>query len=213
MRTRPRKGPVSHGGVSPHQFQYCRDTPCRIREVQHFVRSQRPLEDIMLAVGEPLLEHLVASELVAPHGGRNVAPASPVVQVDVERGIAKRVDGSPSAARSSAVYGRGTTRPRPGMTVSPCPKLPQPAVSAKSPPTMFPPPSTDGTATAAISGGRTPSVIPGTGVSESSKAASSRPRAADAVRSFAAPASSPSGQPGSGIRGHPIRKAPALASR
>ena len=77
---------------------------------------------------------------------------------------------------------------------------------------MLRPSTVDGTATAAISGRSAPSVTPGTGVSESNNWASSRPRPADAANSSAAPPP-PSGQPGTGMRGHSIRSAPAFASR
>ena len=77
---------------------------------------------------------------------------------------------------------------------------------------MLPPSVVEGTAMAAISGRSAPVVTPGTGVSESSSAASSLPRAADAASSSAAPEVSPSGQPGNGMRGHSILRAPALAS-
>ena len=52
-------------------------------------------------------------------------------------------------------------------------------------------------------------MTPGTGVSESSRAASSLPRAADVASSSAAPvARLPSGQPGSGMRGHSMPAGP-----
>ena len=44
-------------------------------------------------VREPLLEDLVATELVVPDGGGDVTPVSPVVQVHVEGGVAQRRDG------------------------------------------------------------------------------------------------------------------------
>ena len=78
------------------------------------------------------------------------------------------------------------------MTASPCPKWPQPAVSAKSSPAMLPPSVVDGTANVGDLGALfalpdgAPGhalVTPGTGVSRcpSSGTARSRPRAADAA--------------------------------
>ena len=52
--------------------------------MQDLVRRQQPVEDSALPVGEPLPEDLVATELVAPDSGRNIAPVGMVVQVDVE---------------------------------------------------------------------------------------------------------------------------------
>ena len=119
----------------------------------------------------------------------------------------------PIVTRSSDVYGRSTTRPRPGMTAFPCPKCPQPVVTEKSSAAMLPPSVVVGTAMAAISDRSAPVVMPGTGVSESRSAASSRPLAAEAFSSSAAPGVSPSGQPGRRMRGHSILRAPALAFR
>jgi len=42
--------------------------------VLDFLWVERAAEDGLLAVGEPLLEDLVAAELVAPDGGGDVAP-------------------------------------------------------------------------------------------------------------------------------------------
>ena len=53
------------------------------------LRSERAGEDVALAVGEPFLEDLVAAELVAPDGGRDVAPPGAAVQLDVEGGLAE----------------------------------------------------------------------------------------------------------------------------
>ena len=78
---------------------------------------------------------------------------------------------------------------------------------------MLRPSAVDGTAMAASSGRSVPAVTPATGISGSSSAANSRPRAVEARISSAASGASPSGQPGSGMRGHSIRNAPALASR
>ena len=91
---------------------------------------------------------------------------------------------------------------------------------------------------AAISGRSVPEVTPGTGMSESRRQASSRPRVADWASASAASllptcpegvvlgslalgsgssvggmSALPAGQPGSGMRGHSIASAPALASR
>ncbi len=66
---------------------------------------------------------------------------------------------------------------------------------------------------AASSGRKGASVTPGTGVSELSSAASQRPCAADRASACAAPSDSPSGQPGSGMRGQPMCSASAFASR
>ena len=66
------------------------------------------------------------------------------------------------------------------------PKWPQPAVTAKSSPVMLRPSVVAGTAMAAISGRSWPVVTPGTGASGSSRRASSRPRAAEAARVWAA---------------------------
>ena len=63
---------------------------------------------------------------------------------------------------------------------------------------------------ATISGRSGASVTPGTGLSGSSKAARSRPRAADFASASAAPSTSPSGQPESGMRGHSILSAPGV---
>ena len=70
----------------------------------HLLGVERAGEDVALAVGEPLLEHLVAAELVAPDGGGDVAPVGAVVEVDVERGVA-------DAVRSAWALARPKTRP------------------------------------------------------------------------------------------------------
>ena len=69
--------------------QYRRDPPGGIGEVLDFLRSERTGEDVVLPVGEPFLEDLVAPEFVAPDGGGDVAPPGAVVQVDVEGGPAE----------------------------------------------------------------------------------------------------------------------------
>ena len=61
-----------------------------------FLGVERALEDVSLAVGEPLLEHLVAAQLVAPDGGGDVAPVGAVVEIDVEGGVAERCGLRPS---------------------------------------------------------------------------------------------------------------------
>ena len=69
----------------PADKQYRCDTPCGVREVLDFFRVQRASEDVLLTVGEPFLEDLVAAELVAPEGAG--------VQVHVERGQAEGGEG------------------------------------------------------------------------------------------------------------------------
>ena len=58
-----------------------------------FLGSQRAGEEGAFAVGEPLLEHLVAAEFVAPDVGGDVAPEGVGVQVDVEGGVAQGGEG------------------------------------------------------------------------------------------------------------------------
>ena len=69
--------------------QYRSDPPDGIGEVLDFLRSERAGEDVVLSVGEPFLEDLVAAELVAPDGGGDVAPEGVGIEVDVEGGVAK----------------------------------------------------------------------------------------------------------------------------
>ena len=52
-------------------------------------RQQRSAQNPAFPVGEPLLEDLVAAELVVPHVHGDVAPIGVVVQVDVEGGVAE----------------------------------------------------------------------------------------------------------------------------
>ena len=52
------------------------------------LRLHRPAEDAVLAAREPLLKHLLASQLVAPQGRGGVAPIGVTVEVDIESGVA-----------------------------------------------------------------------------------------------------------------------------
>ena len=70
-------------------FQYRPDPARDVGEVLHLLRAERAAEDGALAVGEPLLEHLVAAEAVVPDGGRDVAPERLAVEVDVEGSLAE----------------------------------------------------------------------------------------------------------------------------
>ena len=54
-----------------------------------FFGVEGPAQDFVLAVGEPLLEDLVAAELVVPYGGGDVAPVCAVVEAHVEGGVAE----------------------------------------------------------------------------------------------------------------------------
>ena len=47
------------------------------------------VKDLAFPVGQPLLEDLVAAQLVVPNGGRDVPPAGAVVQLDVDGGVAE----------------------------------------------------------------------------------------------------------------------------
>ena len=69
----------------------------------HLFRLQGTVKDAALPVGEPLLEYLVSSQLVAPHCGRDVAPVGAVVEVDAKGGVAEGVCG--------AAQGRVVERP------------------------------------------------------------------------------------------------------
>ena len=69
--------------------QYRSDPPRGVGEILNFLRLERTAEDVVLSVGEPFLEDLVAAELVTPDGGGDVAPPSASVQVDVEGGAAE----------------------------------------------------------------------------------------------------------------------------
>ena len=141
----------------------------------HFLRAERAAQDGALAVGEPFLEDLVAAEAVVPDGGGDVAPEGVGVELDFEGGLAEG-GASPMAARSSGVKRRSTKRPCPGITASPWPKCPQPAVSAKSTPAILRPSMVEGTAMAAMSWRSGAWVTPGTSASGSSSAATSGPQ-------------------------------------
>ena len=78
----------------PAGRQYRCDTPCGVGEVLDFFRAQRASEDVLLTVGEPLLEDLVAADLVAPDGVGDVAPEGAGVQVHVEPGLAESGEGA-----------------------------------------------------------------------------------------------------------------------
>ena len=54
-----------------------------------FLGTEGAGEDGALAVREPLLEHLVASELVVPDGGGDIAPEGGDIEVDVEGRLAE----------------------------------------------------------------------------------------------------------------------------
>ena len=79
---------------------------------------------------------------------------------------------------TAALQRRSTARPGPGIT--PVPKWPQLAVTPKSSSAMLRPAVVAVTPMGASSGRRSPTVTPGTGVSGSSRRATSRPRAAEA---------------------------------
>ena len=83
---------------------------------------------------------------------------------------------------------RGAPRRGPGRASRRRPSRggPSRTVRAKSPPLMLRPSAVDGTGWPPAPGRRVPAVTPATGVSESSSAASSRPRCADARNSSAA---------------------------
>ena len=69
--------------------EYPPNPPRRVRKMLHLFESQRPAQDLPLPVGQPLLEDLVAAELVVPDCGGDVAPVGAVVEVNVNGGIAK----------------------------------------------------------------------------------------------------------------------------
>ena len=71
------------------QQQYGGDAAGGLGEVVDFVGVKGAAEDGSLAVGEPLLQDLVAAELVFPDGGGDVAPVGAVVEVDVISGWAE----------------------------------------------------------------------------------------------------------------------------
>ena len=76
-----------------YSHQYRRDPPGGVGEVLDLLRPERAGEDVALPVGEPLLEDLVAAELVAPDGSGDVAPPGAAVQADAEGGLAEDGDG------------------------------------------------------------------------------------------------------------------------
>ena len=51
-----------------------RYAPRRFRFILNFIGLEHPANNIALAVGKPLLQHLITAEAVVPDGGRNVAP-------------------------------------------------------------------------------------------------------------------------------------------
>ena len=53
----------------------------------NFVGLKLSPEDLTFSVGQPLLEHLVASEPVASDGGGNVAPEGFPVEIDIEGSV------------------------------------------------------------------------------------------------------------------------------
>ena len=63
-------------------------TPYSVLEEAHWLthHPHPSPQHLALAVRQPLLEHLVASELVAPQVGWHVAPVRPVVEVDAPCG-------------------------------------------------------------------------------------------------------------------------------
>ena len=81
-----------HGGNSARDFG----------ELPNLHAPKVAAEDSALAVGQPLLEHLVAAEPVVPDGGRYVAPKGLRVEVDIE--------GRATEIRKRIAHGRGFLR-------------------------------------------------------------------------------------------------------
>ena len=50
----------------------------------NFIGLERTSEDLVFAIGQPLLEHLVTAEFVVSDRGGDIAPESTVVQVYVK---------------------------------------------------------------------------------------------------------------------------------
>ena len=91
--------------------QYRRDSPCRVGKVLHFLRQQGAAQHLAFSVGQPLLQDLIAAQLVVPHRGRDVAPPGVAVQVNIDRGIAQCDN---SLAPSPLARLRCSRAPRPG---------------------------------------------------------------------------------------------------
>ena len=56
---------------------------------------KRAAEKFLLAVTQPLLDNLVAADVILPHAGRDVFPERPVIQVHVVRLAAEKGQGLP----------------------------------------------------------------------------------------------------------------------
>ena len=150
-----------------------------VGEVLHLCGQQRAAQHPALAVRQPLFEDLVAAELVVPDRRGHVPPVGPSVQVHVEgvaaedrRGFAQRGAFTGVVRACSTTLAGHDRLARPEMA----PAGGHGEVVAGHVVAVV----VLGTATRATSGRNEPVVTPATGVSESSNAASSRPRAADA---------------------------------
>ena len=75
------------------EYQDGGDAAGGVGEVPHLLGVHVSAEDLVLAVGEPLLEDLVAAQLVGPDGGGYVVPAGVAVEVDVEGAVAECAGG------------------------------------------------------------------------------------------------------------------------
>ena len=105
-----------------------------LRKIQHLLSPQRPSQHTPLPVGQPLLQHLIPTQLVAPDGKQHVSPEGMIIEVAVQGDEAKWIKPTIAPAialRSSGVKGRSTNCPCPGMTELPLPMRSYPAVTAK----------------------------------------------------------------------------------
>ena len=107
----PRQGPIWR---DTHAQRRLLNRPGRIGEVLDFFGAEGAIEDGALVVGEPLLEDLVAAELVAPDCGWDVAPEGAGIEVDVEGRV---VEGGQDIAESLAIF-RRAYEPAPGKNGS-----------------------------------------------------------------------------------------------
>ena len=160
-----------------------------------------------LATGPPFPERPIAFEAIAPDCSGDIAPEGFAIEEDVE--------GSAGERWESASHGRAFVPREIALHSTALAWHHGTALTAMAPPSGDPhfvrdvAPVVAGTAM--ISGLGDAPVASGAGVSGSSRAASSRPCAADCENSSAAFPSPLSGQPGSGMRGDSILSAPALA--
>ena len=119
----PIKRPVSGGAGSVISIQCRRRQAKRRKPARHVAhipnlrRRKRSAEQRRFPVGQPLLQHLIATDREVPDRVRNIAPVSIGVEVDI---AGLRAQQSSLKGRLGA-YARTTLRPRPGITAPPFP--------------------------------------------------------------------------------------------